>query len=143
MFLLLFLTLTLVLLYLFHRASANYDRYRIVEGLQQSDSPGNRTVLVTITFLLAIIYLPLSTLAVHVLVWSDDLWVVPNPYTNATTFPPVLPPLGPSSEYKGPLEFCWTTTMKRDEVNWAPVLIILSIFVVGSVSLNSLEEAPD
>jgi hypothetical protein len=132
-----------VLLYLFHRASTNYDRYRIVEGLQQSDSPGNRTVLVTITFLLAIIYLPLSTLAVHVLVWSDDLWVVPNPYTNATTFPPVLPPLGPSSEYKGPLEFCWTTTMKRDEVNWAPVLIILSVFVVGSVSLNSLEEAPD
>ncbi|KAJ7244762.1 hypothetical protein B0H12DRAFT_1211560 [Mycena haematopus] len=135
LFLLLFLTLTLVLLHFFYRASANYDRYRIVEGLQQSDSPGNRTVLVTITFLLASIYLPLSTLAVHVLVWSDDLWVVPNPYTNATTFPPVVPPLGPPSEYKDPLDFCWTTTMKRDEINWAPVLVILSVFVVASLTI--------
>ncbi|KAJ6519781.1 hypothetical protein C8R45DRAFT_952705 [Mycena sanguinolenta] len=135
LFLILFLTLTLVLLYFFHRASSNYDRYRIVEGLQQSSSPGNRTGLVTITFLLAGLYLPLSTLAVHVLVWSDDLWVVPNPYTNATTFPPVVPPLGPSSEYKDPLDFCWTTTMKRNEVNWAPVIVILSLFVVAALTI--------
>ncbi|KAF7347866.1 hypothetical protein MVEN_01544400 [Mycena venus] len=105
-------------------------------GCSSSDSPGNNgTVLVIITFLLAVIYLPLSTLAVHVLVWSQDLWIVPNPYTNATSFPPVVPPLGPSSEYKDPLDFCWTTTMKRDEVNWAPVLIILAFFVVASLTV--------
>jgi hypothetical protein len=123
-----------VLLYLFRRASANYDRYRVVEGLQQSDSPGSRTGLVAITFVLTVLYLPLSIMAVHGLVWSSDLWVVPNPYTNATTFPPVVPPLGPSSEYKDPLDFCWTTTMKRNEINYAPVLVILSVFVLASVS---------
>ncbi|KAJ6509497.1 hypothetical protein C8R47DRAFT_1098906 [Mycena vitilis] len=135
MFLLLFLTIAMVLLYLFRRASANYDRYRIVEGLQQSDSPGRRRGLVTITFLLTVIYLPLSTMAVHVLVWSSDLWAVSNPYTNATIFPPEVPPLGPSSEYRDPLDFCWTTTMKRNEVNYAPVLVILSVFVLASLTV--------
>ncbi|KAJ7225550.1 hypothetical protein GGX14DRAFT_421095 [Mycena pura] len=135
LFLLLFLTLAMVLLYLFRRASSNYDRYRVVEGLQQADSPHSRTALVTITFLLSAIYLPLSTMAVHVLVWSSDLWAVSNPYTNATTFPPVVPPLGPSSQYRDPLDFCWTTTMMRNEVNYAPVLVILSLFVIASLTI--------
>ncbi|KAJ7125620.1 hypothetical protein C8R43DRAFT_1029603 [Mycena crocata] len=134
-FLLLFMTLAIVLLYLFHRASSNYDRYRIVEGLQQTTSPQSRTGLVAITFLLTVVYLPLSTMAVHVLVWSSDLWAVDNPYTNATTFPPVLPPLGPSSEYRRPLDFCYTTTMKRNEVNYAPALVILSVFVLASLTV--------
>ncbi|KAJ7103568.1 hypothetical protein B0H15DRAFT_812784 [Mycena belliarum] len=135
LFLLLFLSLALVLLYLFHRAASDYDRYRIVEGLQQFDYPRSRSGLVAITFLLAVIYLPLSTMAVHVLVWSSDLWAVPNPYTNTTTFPPLLPPLGPSSEYRQPLDFCWTTTMKRNEINYAPALVILSVIVLGSLTV--------
>ncbi|KAG6862355.1 hypothetical protein C0995_011795 [Termitomyces sp. Mi166 len=65
-------------------------------------------------------------MTVHVLVWSQDLWVVPNPYTNATSYPPVLPPLGPPDEYRDPLDFCWTTTMRRNEVNYAPFVVILS-----------------
>ncbi|KAJ7492658.1 hypothetical protein FB451DRAFT_1219165 [Mycena latifolia] len=135
LFLLLFLLLAMVLLYFFHRASSNYDRYRIVEGLQQVDSPRSRAGLVAITFLLTVIYLPLSTMAVHVLVWSSDLWAVSNPYTNATTFPPVLPPLGPSSEYRDALDFCWTTTMKRNEINYAPALVILSVLVLASLTV--------
>ncbi|KAJ7706220.1 hypothetical protein B0H17DRAFT_919193 [Mycena rosella] len=134
-FLVLFLLLTVVLLYFFQRASSNYDRYRIVEGLQPVDSPRSRAGLVTITFLLTAIYLPLSTMAVHVLVWSSDLWAVPSPYTNATTFPPVLPPLGPSSEYRDPLDFCWTTTMKRNEINYAPALVILAVIVLGFLTI--------
>ncbi|KAJ6604613.1 hypothetical protein DFH09DRAFT_1123281 [Mycena vulgaris] len=131
LFLLLFMSLAVVLLFLFRRASSNYDRYRIVEGLQQVDSPRSRMGLVVVTFLLTVIYLPLSTMAVHVLVWSSDLWAVSNPYTNATTFPPVVPPLGPSSEYRDPLDFCWTTTMKRNEINYAPALVILAVLVLS------------
>ncbi|KAJ7487562.1 hypothetical protein B0H11DRAFT_2013877 [Mycena galericulata] len=135
LFLVLFLTLAVVLLYLFHRASYNYDRYRTFEGLQQSEPTQSRSGIVAITFLLTLIYLPLSTMALHVLVWSSDLWAVPNPYTNATTFPPVVPPLGPSSEYRDPLDFCWTTTMKRDDINFAPALVILSILVLASLTI--------
>ncbi|KAJ7071068.1 hypothetical protein C8F01DRAFT_1108962 [Mycena amicta] len=134
-FLVLFLALAMTLLYLFHRAAANYDRYKVVEGLQQAGAQRSRTGLVAITFLLTIIYLPLSTMAVHVLVWSSDLWAVPNPYTNATSFPPVVPPLGPSSEYRNPLDFCWTTTMKRNEINLAPALVILSVIVIASLTI--------
>jgi hypothetical protein len=130
------MSLAVVLLYFFHRASSNYDRYRIVEGLQQMDSPQSRSGLVATTFLLTVIYLPLSTMAVHVLVWSSDLWAVSNPYTNSTTFPPVVPPLGPSSEFRDPLDFCWTTTMQRNEINYAPALVILSVIVLASVSWN-------
>ncbi|KAK7064260.1 hypothetical protein R3P38DRAFT_3301834 [Favolaschia claudopus] len=117
-FLVVFLLLTLLLLYSFHRASFHCDRYRIVEGLQQTETLGSRTSLVVITFLLVVLYLPLSALAVHVLV-----------------FPPVVSPLGPANEYKDPLDFCWTTTMRRDEVNWAPVIIILAAFVVISLTV--------
>jgi hypothetical protein len=70
-------------------------------------------------------------MAVHVLVWSQDLWVVPNPYLNATSNPPMLPALGPPEQFRDPLDFCWTTTMKRNEINVAPlvVLIAAAIFV--------------
>lgn len=79
-----------------------------------------------VTFVLTVIYLPLSTMAVHVLVWSDDLWAVPNPYTG-TTASLTSEPLGPSDEFRDPLDFCYTTTMLRNEVNWAPVIVILAI----------------
>jgi hypothetical protein len=117
------------LLYYFYRSSFQCERYGIVEGLQQTGAKGNQWGVVIVTFLLTIIYLPLSTMAVHVLVWSQDLWVVPNPYTNATSYPPVIPPLGPANEYRDPLDFCWTTTMKRNQVNYAPVVIILAAIV--------------
>nr|GAT44157.1 predicted protein [Mycena chlorophos] len=134
-FLVVFLFLAMILLYLFYKAATKYDRYKVVEGLQESNGSQSRGGLVAIAFLLTIIYLPLSTLAVHVLVWTSDLWVVPNPYTNATTFPPVVPPLGPPSEYRDPLEFCWTTTMKKNEVNFAPALVILSVIVIASLAI--------
>ena len=73
-------------------------------------------------------------MAVHVLVWSDDLWAVPNPYTNATTFPPNVEPLGPSDEYRDPLDFCYTTTMLRNEINYAPAVVILAIACFLGVS---------
>lgn len=121
------------LLYYFQQRARHCDRYNRLEGLQKR-SKGKHWRTVVVTFLLTVIYLPMSIMAIHVLVWSDDLWVVPNPYVNATSFPPVVAPLGPTSEYRDPLDFCWTTTMKKDEINYAPVLIILSAIVVGMVS---------
>lgn len=121
------------LLYYFWRSSFHCDRYNVLEGLQ-AEPKSNRWGVIIVTFLLTVIYIPLSTMAVHILVWSDDLWVVDNPYTNATSFPPIVPPLGPASEYRDPLDFCWTTTMKRNEVNYAPVIIILSAVVFLAVS---------
>jgi hypothetical protein len=124
-----------VLLFYFYRFTLHYERCNVVEGLQQPEPKGENWGLVIVSFLLAVIYLPLSTLAVHVLVWSQDLWVVPNPYINATSYPPVLPPLGPPSEFRGPLDFCWTTTMEKTQVNFAPVVVIIAAIVFMTVSL--------
>lgn len=87
------------------------------------------------SFVLTVLYLPLSTMAMHVVVWSDDLWVVPNPYTDSTVDPAELPLLGPAAEFRAPLDFCYTTTMKRNEINYAPVLVILALVSLIGVGL--------
>lgn len=122
-----------ILFYLFHRWTSRICASADMEGLQGHDT-SSRWGLVAVTFFLTVIYLPLSTMAVHVLVWSDDLWVVPNPYTNATVFPPILPPLRPTGEFRDPLDFCWTTTMKLNEVNYSPAIIIVAMFTFATVS---------
>jgi hypothetical protein len=117
------MTLAFLLLFYFYRAAKKALALSKQEGLLPLPSyKGKQWGLMLSTFILTAVYLPLSTMATHVLVWSDDLWVVPNPYTNATTFPPVITPLGPSTEWRDPLDFCWTTTMRKDQVNWAPVI---------------------
>lgn len=129
-FLVIFMVIAAGLLSLFYHSIRDYDRYRTTEGLQAPNLNGGRWSLVIVTFLLTVIYLPLSTMAVHVLVWSQDLWVVANPYNRTASIPPVIPPLGPASEYRNPLDFCWTTTMKKNEVNYAPMIVIMSVVVV-------------
>uniref|UniRef100_A0A0W0F5N8 T6SS Phospholipase effector Tle1-like catalytic domain-containing protein n=1 Tax=Moniliophthora roreri TaxID=221103 RepID=A0A0W0F5N8_MONRR len=130
-----FMALASLLLYKFWRSARNSDRYTRIEGLQQTDPESKQWKLIIITFLLTLIYLPMSTMAVHVLVWSQDLWIVPNPYINATSLPPDLSALGPTNEYRDPLDFCWTTTMKRNEINYAPVVIVLSIITMFSLTI--------
>jgi hypothetical protein len=127
------MTIASALLYYFYRSTSLCDRYNAIEGLQQPDLRGQQWGIIIVTFLLTVIYLPLSTMAVHVLVWSQDLWVIPNPYVNATSHPPAVPSLGPANEFKDPLDFCWTTTMKRNEINYAPVVVIISALVFLSV----------
>lgn len=134
-FLLVFMTIAGALLFYFYRARVLCDRYNTVEGLQQAEPEGTQWGLVIVTFLLTVIYLPMSTMAVHVLVWSSDLWAVPNPYINATSFPPDVPPLGPANEFRQSLDFCWTTTMKRNEVNYAPIIIILSVIIFAALTI--------
>ncbi|TFK57131.1 hypothetical protein OE88DRAFT_1620976 [Heliocybe sulcata] len=130
-FLIVFMIIAGILIYFFWRSTRDCDT-RVQEGLQRPANTSSGWGIVIITFVLTLIYLPLSTMAIHVLVWSDDLWVIPNPYTNATTNPPDVPPLGPSDEYRDPLDFCWTTTMRRNEVNWAPIVVILAVITVIS-----------
>lgn len=128
------MTMAGVLLYIFMRMTAACCSVVIPEGLQPTTYLKNTWAVVLTSFTLTVIYLPLSTMAVHVLIWSDDLWAVPNPYTNATSFPPAVLPLGPSDEYRDPLDFCYTTTMLRNEINWAPVAVILALICFLGVS---------
>lgn len=133
-----FMIIAGVLLYYFYRVTWLCTTLGTPEGLIQRTFLKNTWLLVFASFFLTVLYLPLSILAVHILVWSDDLWVVPNPYTNATTTPPSPPPLGPANEYRDPMDFCWTTTMKRDEFNYAPVIFILALVCVLGVSTRRL-----
>ena len=127
---LMFIALALLsyMLYVTKEAS----RLQIKEGLQLPTAPGGLGIIF-VTFMLMVLYLPLSTMALHVIIWSSDLWVVPNPYINATSLPPVVEPLGPPEQYRNPLDFCWTTTMKRNEVNFAPAVVVCALIVFASV----------
>ncbi|KAF8961003.1 hypothetical protein BDZ97DRAFT_1830853 [Flammula alnicola] len=129
LFLLVLMTIAAGLLYYFYRSTIQCDRYTSIEGLQQTETKGKQWGLVIVTFLLTVLYLPLCTMSVHVLVWSQELWAVPNPYLNSTISPPLVTPLGPLTEFRDPLDFCWTTTMKRNEVNFAPVAVVLAVVV--------------
>lgn len=126
------------LLYYFQRSTSLCCRLGISEGLQEPLYMKSNWGLVIATFILTVLYLPLSTMAMHVLVWSEDLWVVPNPYVNATTSPPIVALLGPENEFRDPLDFCWTTTMKRNEVNFAPIVVIIAIICLAVVSYYPL-----
>lgn len=119
------------LLYYFYHTAVDCDRYARIEGLQQTVPEGRRWGITVATFFLTVIYLPLSTMAAHVLVWSNDLWVVPH---NTTVTPPDIPALTQNALERDPSDFCWTTTMQKNEINFAPVLIILSILVIAGVS---------
>lgn len=133
LFLAIFIMIAALLLYFFYRSICR-DSCDSAEGLQQTKIHGKHWGLLLVTFSLTVIYLPLSTISIHVLVWSQELWAIPNPYTNSTVFPPVVAPLGPPAEFRDPLDFCWTTTMKRNEVNFAPLSVILSIITLIGVS---------
>ncbi|KAG8929858.1 hypothetical protein FRC02_004984 [Tulasnella sp. 418] len=140
-FLAIFQLISFGLLFYFHRATGHYMLYSPTlqqeEGLlarPEKDRSSGWGILV-VSFVLMVLYLPISTIAVHALVWSSDFWPVPNPYVNATSNPLQMEPLGPPSEFRDPLDFCWTTTMKVDSVNWAPLVIIISLFTFGAMTI--------
>jgi hypothetical protein len=144
LFLLIFLTISTGLLWYFRRVTNRCAELQHLEGLQAAEPREYGRLTIVVTFILAVIYLPVSTMAVHVLVWSDDLWVVPNPYVNATTSPPIVSPLGPSEQWRNPLDFCYTTTMKKNEINWAPVLVIVATIVSAMVKpIHIFSQFPD
>jgi hypothetical protein len=123
--LIVFTTLSGFLLYYFHVSTKRIALVSSREGLQGKDTGAGWGIIFT-TFVLTVLYLPLSTITVHALLWSQEFWVVANPYTNATIFPPSLPKLGPPSQFRDPLDFCYTTTMSKNEINFAPMVVILA-----------------
>ena len=123
--LIVFMTLSGFLLYYFHVSTKRIALASTREGFQGKDTGAGWCIIFT-SFALTLFYLPLSTLSVHVLLWSQDLWVVPNPYVNASSLPPSLPPLGPPSQFRDPLDFCYTTTMSKNQINFAPMVVILA-----------------
>ncbi|KAF9562036.1 hypothetical protein EC968_005397 [Mortierella alpina] len=111
------------------RADPNDD----IEGLEVSSwslrSKKARIETIAIVFLLTTLYLPLAKLSFDALVWSDSMWPIKNPYTNADF--PTLEPLGPSGIYRSPDDFCYVTSMKIQDLNFAYVIIPLAIFALA------------
>ena len=131
-YLLVLMFISLALLFYMFYITKQASRLQIQEGFQPPTVAGGLGIMF-VTFVLMVLYLPLSTMALHVVIWSAELWVVPNPYINATSLPPVLDPLGPPDQYRDPLDFCWTTTMKRNEINFAPAVVLCALIVIASV----------
>ncbi|KAF9170819.1 hypothetical protein BGX21_008404 [Mortierella sp. AD011] len=130
-FLIVFSLICFISLYTFKimtRTDPNDD----IEGLEVSSwslrSKKQRIETISIVFLLTTLYLPLAKLAFDVLVWSDTMWPISNPYTDVDF--PVLEPLGPSDIYRAPSDFCYVTSMKIQDLNFAYVIIPLAVFTL-------------
>jgi hypothetical protein len=142
------------LLIWFHKLTSRWASDAAPEGLLSRDPSRETRAIPFVSFALTVLYLPLSTISVHAIVslcssdlirpfnmlqtWSSDFWPIDNPYTGLDgTQRPEIPPLGPSSVFRDPHDFCWTTTMRKDEINYAPAAIILAIFTLIFVSFMS------
>ena len=136
LFLGLFIIITVGLLFYFWSKTRKCGPSDVQEGFTSSSDGSLRIIFVS--FILSALYLPLSTILVHALVWSDDFWAVSNPYTNSTANPPEVAPLGPSDQFYGPLDFCYTTTMRRNEFNYAPIIVGISAIAFAIVSNEAL-----
>ncbi|KAF9436637.1 hypothetical protein BGZ76_003398 [Entomortierella beljakovae] len=135
-FLMLFALVCFIALYTFKimtRADPNDD----IEGLEVSSwslrSKKQRIETISIVFLLTTIYLPLAKLSFDALVWSDTMWPIKNPYKTADF--PDLEPLGPSGIYRSPSDFCYVTSMKIQDLNFAWAIIPLAIFTLCAYTL--------
>lgn len=101
------------LLYYFHIQTKRISsRISSLEGLQAPPT-GGKWGLVLSTFFLSVIYLPLSTISVHAIVWSSDFWPNSAPRTSSV---------------------CFTTTLDPNEINFGPPIVILAILTVTFVS---------
>jgi len=126
---------TMLGLWRFQKMTSSYNPNRNVEGFESqpwiftSPSQGTKLANIVIVFILTSLYIPLSKLAIDTLAWNSSFWVVDNPYANGIDNPS-LPSLGPSSQFRDPLNFCWTTTMRRDEFNFAWLVLPLAGLVL-------------
>lgn len=134
LFLGLFIFITGALLYYFWSATNKCEPTDVEEGFSSSPSKGGWRLII-VAFILSALYLPLSTIVVHAIVWSDDFWAVSNPYTNSSVNPPVVALLGPPDQFYDPLDFCYTTTMKRNQFNYAPIIVAISAFTFVAVRI--------
>ena len=123
-FLIVLMVICGILLHQFYILTEEYCTRVLKEGRQpRQPRPSWSTILVT--FLLTVLYLPLSTIAMHGILWSSDFWVVENPYISDNFNPSKMQSLGDPTIWRDPLDFCYTTTMRKDQGNWAPLIVFL------------------
>lgn len=66
-------------------------------------------------------------MSLNALVWSDSFWPVPNPY-NDTDFPNFEK--SSSDTMRDPQEFCYVTSMNKEDLNFSPVIIAVALITV-------------
>ncbi|PWN89441.1 hypothetical protein FA10DRAFT_145352 [Acaromyces ingoldii] len=99
----------------------------------QKSTAMTKFVNVAIVMLLTTLYIPLSKLCMDALTWNADFWPVANPYLTEEN--PNPPALGDPHVFRDPLDFCYTTTMRRDQFNWAYVVIPLAVATLMGYTL--------
>ncbi|KAK0549905.1 hypothetical protein OC845_002888 [Tilletia horrida] len=124
------------------------DHNRFVDGFDSkpaaytSPARGTKACYILLVFGLTTIYIPLTKLAVDTLVWHIDFWVF-NPTQGSQDLPSSLPPLGDSDHYRDPLDFCYTTTMRKDKFNFAwlllPVAVLSLIFFTIGLPIRMVQ----
>lgn len=122
-----------ILLYRFYVLTGEYCTRVLKEGRQPRQPPPSWSTII-VTFFLTVLYLPLSTIAMHGILWSSDFWVVENPYVSSDFHPSKMQSLGDPTIWRDPLDFCYTTTMRKDEGNWAPLIVVLCVITFFFVS---------
>ncbi|KPV73435.1 uncharacterized protein RHOBADRAFT_55175 [Rhodotorula graminis WP1] len=153
--LLAFTLVTLFALYEFYRLSGGWHgpagklgrgELDLGEGYEREDLEERRrkwrdsyTWRVAVTFWCSSLFLPLSKLAIGAVTWTDDFWVVENPYDALGVDGPAPAPLGPADMYYAPMDFCWRTTMRRRDgarnINAAYALVPLAVVVLVLLAL--------
>ena len=125
-YLLFFMFAASLLLWYFWHATRRCKHEDANEGLQLSVPYTGSWRLIFVCFILSVIYLPLSTIAVHAIVWSSDFWANRSDESGSV-------PLGTANEFRDSTDICYTTTMKRNEINLAPIVFIASFFTFTAV----------
>ncbi|CAG8529899.1 7731_t:CDS:2 [Ambispora gerdemannii] len=127
-FLLAFFLICFAALYWF-RKMTKHDPNEVVEGLESY--PWNlrpersKKENIVVVFVITSLYLPLSKLSIDALVWSDTFWPVTNPYL--TTDSPEFTPLGSPDTYRAPDDFCYVTSMRKQDLNFAFIIIPIAL----------------
>lgn len=79
-------------------------------------TPWTKVQNVLIVMSLSVLYIPLGKLAFDAIVWNVDYW--PLDAQSKAVGADISPHPGNANMWRDPLDFCYTTTMRRDEFNW-------------------------
>lgn len=125
-----YLLLALLLLWRFWRFTRAADPNRTVEGfgsqpwLFTSQRMGSKLANILVVFTLSVLYIPLSKLALDTLTWQADFW--PADAQAALAAGVAASHIGSSETMRASDDFCWSTTLQRDEFNFAWLLLPLA-----------------
>ena len=68
-------------------------------------------------------------MSLDALVWSSSFWAVTNPYQNDVDFPSFEG--GGSNTTRDPQDFCYVTSMNKEDLNFSPVIIAIALIAIG------------